>query len=165
MKTLTALTLAALAASAFAGKEIAPPLEPEPAFGETELQLDVYGAFVEADSDGFGGGLAITYFFHRNFGFTLDTNASESNSETLWQHSAGIVGRYPFEINGTYLSPYLKATGGIQSRDGTDAFVALGGGVEWRVNPRLGIFAEATYGFAQDESDFVNIRAGVRFVF
>lgn len=175
MKTLTAIALATFAAHSFAGQEIAPPrssgkdvVAPEPAFGETELQVDVYGAYVDAgssDGDGFGGGLAINYFFHRNFGLSLDTNASEGDSDTVWQHSVGLIGRYPFELNGVFLSPYLKVAGGIQSQDGTDAFLALGGGLEWRVNPHLGLFTEATYGFVQDNADFVTIRAGVRFVF
>lgn len=176
MKTLTTVVLATLAAHSFAGQEIAPPsasskgvVDPaEPAFGEVELQVDAYGTYVDAgssDGDGFGGGLAINYFFHRNFGLSLDTNASEGDSDTVWQHSVGLIGRYPFELNGVFLSPYFKIAGGIQSQDGTDAFLALGGGLEWRVNPHLGLFTEATYGFVQDDADFVNIRAGVRFVF
>lgn len=175
MKTLTAIALVSLAAFSYAGQEIAPPTDsnknvvaPEPAFGETELQFDVYGAYVDAgrtDGDGFGGGVAINYFFHRNFGFSLDTNASEGDSDTIWQHSIGLIGRYPFEVNGIFLSPYVKLAGGIQSHGGSDAFFALGGGLEWRVKPNFGLFTEATYGFVEDNADFVNIRAGVRFVF
>lgn len=175
MTKLTILALTAVAASAFAGHEIAAPVKhskavipQEACFGETELQFDIYGAHVDGGGvlgEGFGGGIAATYFFHRNFGVTLDGNITNSNVDDIWQASAGLVARYPFEIGGVCLSPYVKVTGGVQSENGTNPFLGLGGGLEWRITPRVGLFGEATYGFVEDQDDMLNLRAGVRFVF
>ena len=175
MTKLTILALSTIAATAFAGHEIAAPVKPskgvipqEACFGETELQLDLFGSYLDSEGvigEGFGGGIGINYFFHRNFGLTLDASISESDADTVWQFSAGVVARYPFEVGNICLSPYAKVTGGVQTEDGSNPFIALGGGLEWRVTSRVGLFTEANYGFVDDHDDFFNIRAGVRLVF
>lgn len=173
MSKLTILALTAISATAFAGQEIAAPrntaVEPrEACFGETELQFDLFWSNVNSDSingEGAGGGFALTYFYHRNFGFGVDAHATDSEADTVWQGSALFVARYPFDFGNLCLSPYFKTAVGVQSEDGTNAFVAVGGGIEWRASSRVGIFAESTFGFMEDREDFVNVRAGVRFVF
>lgn len=179
MNKLSILALTAISATAFAGQEIAAPEAParpsktvipqEACFGETELQLDLYMAHVDSNGnlgEGYGGGLALTYFFHRNFGVTIDGNLTESDTaDTVWQASAGFIARYPFEVANLCLSPYAKLTGGVQSEDGTNPFIAVGAGLEWRVSSRVGLFGEGTYGFVDDSADFVTVRAGLRLVF
>ena len=175
MTKLSILALTAVSATAFAGQENAPPAQrnvavipQEACFGETELQLDLFWSSVNSDGPsghGNGGGLGVTYFYHRNFGFGLDGHATDSETDLLWQVEASFVARYPFDFGDICLSPYLKAAVGLQSEDGTNAFVALGGGIEWRATSRIGVFAESTFGFVEDREDFVNVRAGLRFVF
>lgn len=178
MNKLSILALTAISATAFAGQEIAAPAAParpsktvipqEACFGETELQLDLFGSYFDSEGvigEGYGGGIGLNYFFHRNFGLTIDASITESDTDTVWQYSAGVVARYPFEIANLCLSPYAKVVGGVQTEDGSNPFIAIGGGLEWRVSSRVGLFGEATYGFVDDHDDFVNIRAGVRLVF
>ena len=88
MTKLTILALTTIAATAFAGHEIAAPVKPskgvipqEACFGETELQLDLFGTYFDSEGvigEGYGGGIALNYFFHRNFGLTIDASISES---------------------------------------------------------------------------------------
>ena len=179
MKKLTILAVAALASSAFAGQEITAPSTPvarsksvipqEACFGETELQVDLFGMYLDNQNvlgDGYGGGLGVTYFFHRNFGLTADISLSDSALDTVWQFQAGFVARYPFEIGNICLAPYAKVTGGLQSEDGDNAFLAGGLGLEWRATSRFGVFAEANYGSVEGaDDDFFSARTGVRFVF
>lgn len=178
MTKLSILALTALSATAFAGQEITASrttassntlvIPREACFGETELQLDLFWSSVNSDGpngDGTGGGLGLTYFYHRYFGFGLDAHATDSEADTVWQGSAMFVARYPFDFGNLCLAPYFKTAVGVQSEDGTNAFLAIGGGIEWRASSRVGVFAESTFGFMEDREDFVNVRAGLRFVF
>jgi hypothetical protein len=179
MTKLSILAVAALASSAFAGQEISAPSSPvshksavipqEACFGETELQVDLFGMYLDnrgPQNDGFGGGVGVTYFFHRNFGLTADVSVSDSELDSVWQFQAGFVARYPFEIGNICLAPYAKVTGGIQSEDGDNAFVSTGLGLEWRATSRFGVFAEANYGWLEGAgNDFLSARTGIRFVF
>jgi hypothetical protein len=176
MTKLSILAVAALASSAFAGQEIAAPapvsktvVPQEACFGETELQVDLFGIYLNNNNtlgEGFGGGIGATYFFHRNFGLTADVSLSDSDADTVWQYQAGFVARYPFEIGNICLSPYAKVTGGVQTEDGSNAFVAVGGGLEWRATSRFGVFGEANYGWLEGAGDdFFSVRTGIRLVF
>jgi hypothetical protein len=175
MTKITILALATIASSAFAGQEIAAPAQKshavapqEACFGETELQVDLFGSYLDNSNvlgEGYGAGLGLSYYFHRNFGITADVAMTESDVDNIWQFSAGFVARYPFEIGGVCLAPYAKVAGGIQSENGDNGFLSIGGGLEWRATSRFGVFGEANYGFVEDSRDFLNLRAGVRFVF
>lgn len=172
MTKITILTLSAIATTAFAGQEIETPstaaVPREACFGETELQLDLFWSDSNSDGpsgQGSGGGLAVTYFYHRNFGFGFDADVTDGDTDALIHASATFVARYPFDFGNLCLSPYFKTAVGVQSEDGTNAFFAIGGGIEWRATSRIGVFAESTFGFLEDREDFVNVRAGMRFVF
>jgi hypothetical protein len=139
---------------------------PEPCFADKELQIDTYAVYNNFNgADGFGGGLALNYYFHRNFGVGLDVNVSDASGDTAWNYGAHLLARYPVELGSVCLAPYLKVAGGVTDRDGSEGFVGVGGGLELRFSPHWGIFGEGSYNWASDDDDFAQARLGLRWVF
>jgi hypothetical protein len=181
MKKLTLSFLASLAfvASSFGGQELASkeykqPV-PEPCFREGELQLDVFGSYNgaitnEEFGDGFGGGVGVNYFFTRMLGISVSGNVYDGHKtfngdRAIWHVSGDLVVRFPIEGD-LCIAPYILGGGGI-GLDGTQVGTwEAGGGLEWRVNPGLGVFAEGRYIWAaSNDTDSTQTRVGVRFVF
>jgi len=172
--TLPLLACLALASSAFAGQEVKETKDyknPEiPCFKDQEFQIDLFGDWTEArdsrkNDSGGGGGVAFNYFFMRYLGIGEDNNFT-STSHGLYTFSGSLIARYPIETGHLCLAPYILAGGGFQT-DGVNAGTYhVGGGLEWRATPHIGIFTEGRYTWAGDRiEDTVRVTAGVRFVF
>jgi hypothetical protein len=159
-----ALSLGAQAGQPSVDKNPKNPVAPS-CFGDTELQIDTYATYANYKGDtGFGGGIALNYFFQRNIGIGADVNVTGTD-ETAWVYSAHVIARYPLEFGSTCLAPYVKVAGGITDNDTTAGFFGVGGGLEFRVSPRWGIFGEGSYNWAAADEDFAQARAGLRWVF
>ena len=160
----------ALGGSAFAGKEIK-DFKPvvEPCFKDQELQLDVFGTYTNTqgggNSDGFGGGLGVNYFFMRHLGVGIDTNLRDGGNNTLFDATARLIARFPLELGSVCLAPYLFAGGGVEAGGGTVGTGHVGGGLEWRATPSFGVFGEGRYTWAGGPNDAAQARLGIRFVF
>jgi len=162
----------ALASSAFAGKEIKEYKEVvTPCFKDTELQLDLFGTWVDTTagnhSDGWGGGVGINYFFTRYLGIGGDAIIYDGNEAPgAWQFSGSLIARFPVELGGLCLAPYLLGGGGYHSSDSKGGTLHAGGGVEFRIIPeKLGIYAEGRYTWVDGDNDNGQGRLGVRLVF
>ncbi len=180
------LTCLTIATSAFAGsdskqytdmkqsKDYAPPAVP--CFQNRELQLDAFGSYTNShentlrpgDQDGFGGGLALNYFFIRNVGIGLDGNVFDADVNGLWDVTTRLIFRFPIES--LCLAPYAFGGGGWEVDGESNGTLHAGGGLEFRATPKLGFFGEGRYtwtGFFADghNLDAVQIRAGIRLVF
>lgn len=166
----------AVASSALAGHEVKESKEYktpiEPCFKDQEFQIDLFGSYTDATSrsqygDGFGGGIALNYFFLRYLGIGVDGNLRDSDASEVWNVTGSLIARYPIEAGGVCLAPYVLAGGGYQVDGSGDGTWHAGGGLEWRAVPqKLGIFAEGRYTWAGDDDDnSAQVRAGVRFVF
>lgn len=166
-------TCLALASSAIAGhevkesKEYKAPVE-EPCFKDQELQLDLFGSWTNTLSnnphkDGWGGGLAVNYFFMKYLGVGVEGNIYDGNPE-VWDAGGRVIARLPIE-GAVCLAPYAFAGGGISTDSTTVGTWLAGGGLEWRATHTLGIFTEGRYVWGGDDVNAVQIRAGVRFVF
>ncbi len=173
MKITALLALASLSTVALAGHPMTAPagkktiIPQEACFGETELQLDIYGAYSTTDSShgsGFGGGIGINYYFTRNFGVGLDATLVEGDTGEVFQGTVNLLARYPFELGHICLAPYAKVGGGVEVDGSPEGILSVGGGIEWRITPRMGVFGEGSYNFAH-ENDYTQIKAGLRFVF
>jgi opacity protein-like surface antigen len=170
--TYSILASLALAASSFAGTEMsskdykAPA--PEPCFADTELQLDVFGSYTwNTDGnhgDGFGGGLGLSYFFHRNFGLNVTGSLRDGDYSGIWNVDFDLVARFPIE-GGVCIAPYILAGGGLETNGTTVGTWNVGGGLEWRATPSIGIFTEGRYTWGGADEDSATVRAGLRFVF
>ena len=175
MKQLATVLFASLTTVAFAGQPVVESskktvIPQEPCFGETELQLDIYGAGAlpthDAADDGWGGGLGVNYYFSRYIGVGVDGTLTDNDNGT-WQFHGHLLARWPIDTGSLCFAPYIKAGGGYHT-DGIDPWVwGVGAGIEFRVTPRVGIFGEGAYywGANNSEIDYTQLKAGVRFVF
>lgn len=159
-----------LAGSAFAGKEMK-DFKPviEPCFKDQELQLDVFASYTNTQgggySDGFGGGLAVNYFFMRHLGVGVDGNVFDGGQNGVWDATARLIARFPLEIGSVCLAPYVFGGGGVEADGTTVGTGHVGGGLEWRATPSFGVFSEGRYTWAGGSNDAAQVRLGVRFVF
>ncbi len=162
----------ALAGSAFAGKEIKEYKAPvEPCFKDTELQLDLFGAYVATEgggiNDGFGGGLGLNYFFSRNLGVGADAMIYDGDAPGVWAYTGSLIARFPVELGGLCLAPYVFGGGGYQSGAQHSGTFHAGAGLEFRIVPeKFGVYAEGRYTWVGGPSDDnTQARVGVRLVF
>jgi hypothetical protein len=182
------LTLAALIGTSFAGHEMATGKGYEnpvtPCFSDREVQVDIFGSYNDAVQrspyrDGFGGGLALTYFFMRYLGVGIEGNVYDGGhganwnngnwrtggGHAVWNLGGRLVARYPLEMGSTCIAPYAFAGGGAQFDGLTSGTWLAGGGLEWRATPMLGVFGEGRYTWAGNQADSAQARVGVRVVF
>lgn len=175
MKQLATVMFASLATVAFAGQPMMETsgkktvIPPEPCFGETELQLDVYGAYAgtygDKHEDGWGGGVGINYYFSRYVGLGVDGTVTDGDGSELWHIHGHVLARYPIDTGSVCLAPYIKAGGGYQVNGSGDWAYGVGGGLEVRITPRFGIFGEGGYYWAESDENYSQAKAGVRFIF
>jgi hypothetical protein len=170
---ITACAAMSLASSAFAGHEMAPTgkgyeAPVDPCFKDQEIQLDLFGSWVNTrqEGSGFGGGIGVNFFFHRYFGVGVDGNLVDV-SNGLWTVSGSLIGRYPLELGGVCIAPYALIGGGGQWNGHSGGTMHAGGGLEWRATPAFGVFAEGRYTWeaGSEGSDNARVSMGVRFVF
>jgi hypothetical protein len=191
------LATAIAASSALAGEEVMSkdykqPV-PIPCFKDQEFQLDVFGSFMNfpygsdrhGDRDGGGGGVGANYFFMRYIGIGVDGDF-DTNRGGVANYTGKLIFRFPIETGRFCIAPYIFGGGGGESffddnydgwhrwNDRNDrshrtvgAWMA-GGGVEWRLTPRFGIFAEGRFTWTgEDGRDLYNdeARLGLRVAF
>ena len=163
-------------------------------FRSNELNVGVFGSYLDTYGDNnlgignraWGGGLEASYFYLKYLGLSVGVNVF---NETPGDNFGGTITgnltlRLPLDdyFAHFHLAPYLfggagqfysdrvgipTSTPGVRrygSRTGVLADV--GGGVEYRLNPNLGIFADARYNFTKDSrNEFITTRLGVRYAF
>jgi hypothetical protein len=167
----TLVACLAVAGSALAGKEIKEYKQPvEPCFKDTEFQLDLFASYTATEgggyTDGFGGGIGINYFFCRYFGVGADTNIFDGGVNGVWNSTGSLIARFPVELGGLCLAPYVFGGGGLQYDGVKSGTVHAGGGLEFRIVPeKFGIYAEGRYTWAAESDDSAQARLGVRLVF
>ena len=167
------LACIALTSSGFAGtdykgsKEVTAPV-PELCFRDQELQLDIFGSYTDDVSnnphrDGFGGGVALNYFFVRNFGIGADGNVYDGGANGVWDVTGRLIVRFP--IDSACIAPYIFGGGGWEANAENFGTVHAGGGLEWRATHTIGIFGEGRYTWGEDDRNSSQARVGVRIVF
>jgi len=156
----------------------APPVSLKPLtelYRANEFSVDLFGAAsVTAEAarswygikDGHvaGGGFGLNYFVSRNIGVGVEARHSFAEGEDLLNRvSVNLQVRLPI---GRF-APYGIVSAGYRKQDGTyDGRFGAGGGVEFRLSPRVGLFTDAqaaTYKF--NKIDGYLGRAGVRLSF
>lgn len=186
MKTkLTVIASIILCANLFAA-EVKPPTPPNPvapptpakaeSLFTTGLTLDLAGTYSDAkakfddtfDHSARGGrwGVAVgaTYWLHEYVGVGADAVLPDwNNVDRHWVGNANVSGylRYPFGK----IAPY--ALGGVgRNFTAGDYTIHAGAGVEYRIQPHVGLFAEARYiwGFYRSP-EYAQARVGIRFAF
>lgn len=110
-----------------------------------------------------GGGVGANYFFTKYLGVGADVFMHANGNEFIDHTSLGVIGRFPIER--ISLAPYAFGGAG-RNFDPIDEWTAHAGiGLEWRLNPHTGIFADGRYVWPDKSGDFSLLRAGLRFAF
>jgi hypothetical protein len=189
LATVTVTSLAGTETYTAPGKE-SKQVETPSCFSDHELQFDVFGAYQDGNSPshagpikdhGWGGGVAVNYFFVRYFGLSAEgtwleghDNGAASigghNQSTQFQSATGsLIFRYP--IDSWCLAPYLFVGGGATMDGSAWAVGHVGVGLEYRIVPnKIGIFADGRWNYYGDryghdvQNNFL-FRAGARLVF
>jgi len=192
--TLVAIAATSLAgtatysASGKASKEYKQVEKPS-CFSDKEWQVDTFGAYQVGNGNGhagpikehgWGGGVAVNYFFARYFGLSAEgtwleghnntPDLSAGTHSTQFQSATGsLIFRYP--IDAWCLAPYVFTGGGATMDGSAWAVYHIGVGLEYRVVPnKLGIFADGRWNYYGDrynrdvQNNFL-FRAGARLVF
>ncbi|MDB6071552.1 MAG: hypothetical protein JWL81_2723 [Verrucomicrobiales bacterium] len=97
-----------------------PPISPGYSlYNAGEWQIDLFGAYAEADSgnrrligeDVFGGGLGFNYFFTRNVGIGAEGTLFDTPGDMLGSANVNLTLRFP--IGETGLAPYIFGGAGV----------------------------------------------------
>jgi hypothetical protein len=135
-------------------------------FPSSETTLDVFGSWrVATDKDLSGGhlgvGAGINHFFSSYFGAGAELGAEGID----WPNhvNASFIVRYPLEK--WSLAPYGFVGFGREFHDTPQWMFHLGGGVDYRLNAKAGMFADVRLTAADVSADSVLWRFGVRFGF
>jgi hypothetical protein len=172
-KTLTLIAVVlATAATSFAGQSskkvvVAPQQD---LFRAGEVQLDAFAAgaagnYNGGSVNGFGGGLGLSYFFSKYFGIGVDNTLTSlnGNGHTYNSTQGTLIGRLPIES--LHLAPYALVGGGATWGTQSQGNGSVGGGLEYRINRVIGLFADSRYIYGNNGLNETLTRAGLRFIF
>lgn len=110
-----------------------------------------------------GGGLAVDYFFTENLGIGVDG---------YWLDESSIV--HSYNVNLTLRAPVLSdclavyaiGGGGVFTNGETVGSAHLGGGLEYRFNSCVGVFADGRYKWLDGgDVTLTSVRVGLSFAF
>jgi len=181
-QTITLLAAVTLASSAFAGttvvssKEFKQPVVSSTFFKDQEFTFDLaysYNDAIKGNDHGYfhdksGGDVGASYFFARYFGIGVDANwfGGGPDNAVLHQLTGNLILRYPIEFTSFGLAPYAFGGGGVILDGEHTSLGDAGLGLEVRLTPRFGVFADWRYNFTSDHrGDLDTTRAGIRFAF
>jgi hypothetical protein len=144
-------------------------------FTANELNFDLFASYVAPERtfthlaqtdirDGaWGGGVGLNYFLTRELGIGGDINMPNDKGNLVDSVSGSLIARFPCEQVG--IAPYFFGGGGRTTDRVWDWTGHAGVGMEYRMNPLTGVFADARYIWGDKSSDAVLFRAGLRFIF
>lgn len=177
-KTLSLLAiLLATAATSFAGETTKTVIPAEDCrFRANEWQVDLstvgqVGVYSNTGKQGLGGNLGINYFFSKYFGVGFDNSVGGQRNAGLsglngmqgyYNLQGDLLARYP--ICSWNLSPYIMVGGGGLWGPYSQGDGNVGGGLEYRFNQNVGVFADCRWLFGTGLSMALP-RVGLRFAF
>ena len=179
--SLIALVLASTSLS-FAGQVVSSKkvvvAADESRFRANEWQVDTSvvgagGKYNSQNGGGVGGNLGVNYFFTKFIGVGIDDSiggfwpSNKSGPEAVDSLQANLLLRYP--ISTWNLAPYLMVGGGASWGTASQGDGNVGGGVEHRVTPNIGLFADCRWLYGGSSSvgqlSYALPRVGLRFAF
>ena len=137
-------------------------------FNPNEGSLDLFGTYADrnrfaAPAENFGGGLGFNYFLTRYVGIGADSYIEEW--KLPYRVNGSLILRLP--IDQIAMAPYVFGGGGREFKYLTQWTYHVGGGVEFSVNSRNGIFADGRRVFSDRSgvTDTALVRFGLRLGF
>jgi hypothetical protein len=146
-----------------------------PRFSANELTFDLFGSYGAGERNiehifdtnirhgKFGGGVGINYFFTREIGIGVDMDMGDNRGHLVDQVLGSLIARFPIEVAG--VAPYIFGGGGRGIDPEWEWVGHAGLGLEWRLSPAMGIFADGRYIWPDHSADRILFRAGVRMAF
>lgn len=153
-------------------------------FNANEFSLDLFGTYqakehhflawpntdIKGHNGLWGGGVGGNYFFTRYLGVDAETAFLAETTHFVDHVGGNLIGRFPIDV--AHLAPYVFGGGGRSFNPSWRAggsynwFWDVGAGLEFRLNPKLGIFADARYIWLENHNgDQAALRSGIRLVF
>ena len=115
------------------------------------------------DNGNLGAGVGISYFITRYVGIGADAYTESTADSIVDSASANVIFRLPLGQSG--VAPYIFGGGGRQF-DPTELWLGqFGGGLEYRFNHNVGVFADGRYVMADGTSNYGLFRLGLRLAF
>ena len=111
----------------------------------------------------FGVGAGINYFITRNIGIGGDAYSENTTGAFIDSASASLILRLPLGQSG--FAPYAFGGGGRHFDSVRTWFGQVGGGMEYRFNPQMGVFIDARGVFPNETKCYGVARLGMRFAF
>lgn len=135
-------------------------------FGATETTLDLFGSLNVPSNRGFfdgrlGIGVGVNHYFTPWLGVGVDTGVDKFDWPNHFNGSLQF--RYPIEK--WSLAPYFMVGFGRQFNDIPQWSSFFGGGVDYRLNQKLGLFADLRQTLPEESRDFMLWRFGARLRF
>jgi hypothetical protein len=131
-------------------------------FASNENQLSFFGTYVDGRGDDWGLGAGYTRYLTENLGVGAVTYWKDFNGAFI--DNLGAEGYYRFPLDDLRLAPYAVASAGY-SFELEELFFAFGGGAEFRLNERLGLFGDLRWQINNDTKDGATLRVGARLMF
>jgi hypothetical protein len=150
----------------------------DPVFRGNELSIEGFGGGTLDEHDinhisgsrirhdgrlGLGAGLE--YFLVPYLGVEGEFYTENPDHSFVDEASGNLVLRVPIPIGSIGLAPYVFGGGGHQFDPFEDTFAQAGGGLELRLNPHIGLFADARAVFTENNGNHGLGRAGFRIAF
>ena len=174
-KTLVGATILMLAATSALAQQ-ASSNRPGDLYRANELSLDGYGTAslnkysIENISGRrvrhntrLGLGAGINYFFTKFVGIGADAYSENTSGAMVDSASGNLTLRLPLE--GCGLAPYIYGGGGRQFDLNRVSFAQVGGGLEYRFTPQIGVFVDARWVLPEHTRYYGVARLGVRYAF
>lgn len=149
----------------------------QPLFNANEFSLDLFGAYqanerhflawpnTSIHHGNWGGGVGGNYFFTPMLGVGVETTFLSGTRHFDDHINGNFIFRIPIEV--AHIAPYVLAGGGRSFNPGWYWFGDAGVGLEFRLNPKMGIFTDARYIWESTSKapDQAALRAGIKVVF
>ena len=160
------------------------PLAPASYFRTNEFDLGVFGTYETSFNQNrraigdhaWGGGIGLTYFPSLYAGFGIDGNLMNSvpGDDLGHQIDGKLTLRYPLDLlsPNLHLAPYAYGgVGGLfvhtSGSNHHSSFLGnVGGGLEYRFTPHIGIFSDAGYEIIDGpKNNFMQVNFGLKYAF
>ncbi|HWF17657.1 MAG TPA: outer membrane beta-barrel protein [Verrucomicrobiae bacterium] len=147
-------------------------------FNANEASLDLFGTYqaferhflawpnTSIHHGNYGGGVGGNYFFTRELGIGAEAAfLAGTGAPHFTDHVGGnLFLRLPIDV--AHIAPYVFGGGGRAFNPTWNWYWDFGVGLEFRFNPKMGIFADARYIWKDEGArDQAALRAGLRLVF
>jgi hypothetical protein len=129
-------------------------------FEAHEINLNLFGTYVDQQEDHWGAGLGLQYFFSRGLGLGISTHWEDFSGSFFDNLNGEFYMRFP--LGRIPVAPYVVGTGGYDWEE-NQWFGGGGVGAELRFAREIGAFGDVQWLVREEhDKDGVQVRVGIR---